>query len=113
MCDGQRQFEFPGTAAARIGDPDGSYVAADKMNADNGRLLNSQQDSVLRCLKANNGTTAKKLGRIMAQADIDRLNYPHKRMRELELMGFVRRFQEGKSLEMVCYITSDGEKYLE
>ena len=109
----QREIQWPGTATARKNDPDTSYKAADKMNANNGRILNNQQDCVLRALKGNNGVTAKALGIVMAQTDVLRLEWPHKRMSELKLMGFVRRFESEDSKEKTCWITSDGEKYLE
>lgn len=117
QMDNQREFQFPGTATARRNDPIGSYDAADQLNENNGKKLHARQDTVLRALKANNGITAKALGHIMAQADIERLTWGFKRMKELELMGFVRRFNcensdEYDKAEFTCFITSAGEKYI-
>jgi len=114
----QREIQFPGTAKARLKDPAGSYEAADDLNENNGQKLHDRQDAVLRALKANNGVSAKELGVIMSQEYVERFTWPQKRMKELELMGFVRRFNCDNSdqydrKQYVCFISDAGEKYLE
>lgn len=98
-------------AKARRDDPTTSHKAADELNKLD--RLHYQQLRVLRALKANNGTTAKNLGRIMANTNPELVTWPHKRMRELESMGFVERFcHKNDSREMRCFITDKGREAL-
>ena len=104
----QQEFQFHGIAKCRRSDPMTSYKAADSMNTDKAKRLNERQDAVLRALQENNGITAKALGKIMGQASPERYSYPHKRMRELESLGYIRRFAGKNSQELECFITEAG-----
>ena len=109
----QGMFNFHGLATARRTDPMTSHKSADRMNEEGAKLLTEQQDCVLRALKTNDGISAKALGVIMAQEATERFEWPHKRLRELESKGYVRRFAEDNDREMQCFVTMQGRRYVE
>ena len=107
----QTQFDF--TAKARRSDPIQSHAAADRLN--NTLALSAQRYVVLRALTIVQPCTAKQADALISLANnIDGL--AHRRMRELEKMGLVRREKyddKGRPLkEMLCYLTDKGEEYL-
>ena len=103
----QLQLDF--SAKARKNDPVQSHAATDRMNAT--VALSQQRKFVLHEVKVREPCTAKVIDGLL-----DNRGIAHRRMRELEKMGLVRREQydhNGKSLkEMLCYLTPKGEQFL-
>jgi len=90
-------------AQARRQDPIQSHLAADRKNKSG--TLSSDRKWVLFAVKTRPGKTAKQLDEIYSFKGI-----AHRRMKELESMGYVRREKNGR--EMKCFITLEGMKML-
>lgn len=101
---------LPLFAKARKTDPETSHKEMDRLNENNCKALCDRLYMVLAALKANDGLTAMELGKIMAQANIERLPWAWKSMSKLEEMGYVRREEGEKAFK--CFITDKGKRYL-
>jgi len=103
------------SAKARKDDPVQSHMAADRVNK--GGKLPCQRLLVLRYLRRLQPCTAKNIDYLMnLRTHHDkRNNLAHRRMRELETMGLVKRQgkeNDKKLREMICSLTAAGEKFL-
>ena len=96
-------------ANTKTSHPRTSRRAADSMNE--GDKLTKQLTAVLLALKANDGVSAKRLGEIMSQAGVHKLEWSHKRMSQLEELGYVRREEPENGKELICFVTEKGKNF--
>lgn len=97
-------------ATARRDDAVSSHAEADKLNADNHRILNRQLTIVLRAVQLWPGRTAHQLDSPVCSLG-GCYGWAWRRMSQLVESGYVRREQIG-NLELRCYITEAGRKAL-